>query len=152
MGGADQYLVFSLDGQSFALRLSAVERVMRAAEVTPLPGAPEVVIGVINVRGQVLPVFDTRRRLRMPAREIDPGDQLVVARARSRAVALLVDAVGDIHEAAGREVVAAGELLPGAGYIEGVVKLADGLLLIHDLDKFLSPSEEERLDAALVNS
>ncbi len=81
MSLSDQYVVFGLDEHSFALRLSAVVRVVRAVEVTPLPRAPEIVLGVINVQGRITPVFDVRKRFRLPAREISLSDQFIIARA-----------------------------------------------------------------------
>ena len=144
-----QHLVFSLDEQLFALRLPAVERVVRAVEVTPLPGAPEIVRGVINVRGQITPVFDLRRRFGLPAREIMPSHHLVIARARTRAVALMVDEVRGVDEGLAEGAVAADEILPGVGHVEGVAKLGGDLIFIHDLDKFLSLEEGRELDGVL---
>ncbi len=149
MSSSNQYVVFTLDEQQFALRLSAVERIVRVVEVTPLPGAPEIVLGVINVLGQIIPVFDTRRRFGMPVKEIDLSDHLIIALSRTRRVALLVDALRGVHESAGEDTVASERILPFMDHIEGVVKLEDGLSFIHDLDKFLSIDEEETLDTAL---
>ena len=67
-----QLVVFRLNGQRYALPLAAVERIVCAVEVTPLPGAPPVVLGVINVAGCVLPVFNIRRRFLLPEREVVP--------------------------------------------------------------------------------
>jgi purine-binding chemotaxis protein CheW len=146
MSRSNQYVVFSLDEQSFALRLSAVERVIRVVAVTPLPNAPEIVLGVVNVQGEIIPVFDTRKRFSLPDRELDLSDQLIIARTHTRRVALVVDAVSGINESAEQEVVAAEKILPGMEHIEGVVKLPDSLTLIHDLDKFLSLDQEKALD------
>lgn len=149
---SNQYLVFSLDEQWFALRLSAVERVVRAVEATTLPNAPEIVLGIVNVQGQLIPIFNIRKRFRLPEREIDLSDQLVIARARTRTVALVVDSVSGVQESAEREVVAAKEILPGMEHLDGVVKLGDDLILIYDLDKFLSLDEERALDAVMTMS
>ena len=65
-----QIVVFALDDRRIALPLAAVERVVRAVEVTPLPKAPAVVLGAVNVQGNLVPVFHLRRRFRMPEREI----------------------------------------------------------------------------------
>jgi len=149
MSRSNHYVVFSLDEQSFALRLSAVERVIRAVEVTPLPNVPEAVLGVFNMQGQIIPAFNTRKRFGLPEREMSLSDQLIVARARTRRVALVVDAVSGINESEEQEVVTAEKIFPGMEHIEGVVKLADSLILIHDLDKFLSLDEEKALDAEM---
>jgi len=144
-----QLLVFRLEGQGYALYLSVVEKVVRAAEITPLPKAPEVVLGVINWMGRVVPVVDLRARFRFPSREIDLADRLIFARTAKRLVALLADAVDGVLSSAGEDVVAPDRIVPGLEYVEGVVKIADGLVLIHDLDKFLSLDEETMLDNAL---
>jgi hypothetical protein len=73
-------LVFSLDEPLYALPLSSVERVVPAVEITPLPKAPEFVLGVINVHGQVIPVMDIRQRLRLPTRPVGLEDRFILAR------------------------------------------------------------------------
>ena len=145
MSTLNQYVVFNLNEQFFALRLGAVERVIRAVEVTLLPGAPEVVSGAVNLQGRVVPVFNVRRRFGLPEREMELSDQIIIARTRRRA-ALLVDGVRGVHESPAEEVESAKQILPGVEFIEGVVKLPDSMLLIHDLDKFLSIEEEQALD------
>lgn len=146
---SQQYVVFSLDEQSFALRLSAVDRVIRSVEATTLPNAPEIILGIVNVGGQIIPIFNVRKRFRLSEREIDLSDQIIFAHARTRSVGLVVDAVSGIRECVEQEVVTAEKLLPGIEHIEGVVKFGDSLTLIHDLDKFLSLDQEKALDAAM---
>lgn len=140
MKPSDFFVMFALDGHRLALHLSAVVRVIAAVEVTPLPGGSERVIGVINMGGKVVPVFNVRRRVHLPDREIGPGDQFVLARAARREVVLPVDCVFGVIECAAE---GAGEIMPGIGYAEGVAKRDDGLILIQDLEKFLSVHEEE---------
>jgi purine-binding chemotaxis protein CheW len=144
--------VFTLGDQRYALPLSAVERVVRVVEVTPLPQAPDIVLGVVNVQGRVIPVVNPRRRFRLPERGIALTDQLVIAHTTRRPVALVVDAVTGVLEYSGREAVGARDIVPGMEYVEGVVKLADGLVLIHDLDRFLSLDEVTALDRAIESA
>jgi len=136
--GRHSVVVFLLDGERYALPLSAVERILRAVEVTPLPKAPEIVLGTINVQGRILAVVSLRRRFCLPEREIQLGDQLIIARTAKRDVALMVDAVGGVAELSGQDVTATEAIVPGLECLEGVGKLADGMVLIHDLDQFLS--------------
>ena len=144
-------VVLTLDEQRYALPLSAVERVVRIVEVTPLPDAPDIIAGVVNVKGRIIPVADIRKRFRLPAREISLSDQLIVARTSRRPVALVVDAVIGIVEYREQEVTAAEDILPHIRYVEGVVQLKDGMTLIHDLDRFLSLEEEQSLEKAMTN-
>lgn len=145
-----QLFVFMLDELRFALFLSVVDTVVRSVEITPLPKAPEIVRGVVNLRGAVIPVFDVRKRFRLPARDTLLSDQLLVARASSRrTVALLVDAVSGVIECPEEEIVATTKVHPDIEYVEGVIKLDRQLVLIHNLAKFLSLDEDMLLDAAL---
>ena len=150
--GMRDIVIFSLDEPRYALPLSLVERVVRIVEITPLPKAPDIVMGVINMQGQVIPVINVRRRFRLPEREIRLEDQLIIVRTPKRLVALVADSVSGVHRLEERELVIARQELPYAGYIEGVVKLGQGLFLICDLDQFLSLEEEKSLDTAVSES
>lgn len=133
---SNQILVFTLDEPRYALNLLAVERVVRAVEIMPLPKAPPFVLGVINVQGQIIPVVDIRQRLHLPLRDLASDDQFILAHTSRRRVALVVDSVVGTRQLADRELVNADQVLPGAEYIHGVAKLEDGLVLICDLDQF----------------
>ena len=78
------------------------------------------------------------------------SDRLIIAITSRRTVALLADAVMGVVELGAQQVVATEEVLPGVEYVEGVLKLPDGLVLIHDLDSFLSLDEESTLNAAMA--
>ena len=148
----DQLVVFTLAKQRYGLPLSSVERAVRMVEITPLPKAPDIVLGVINVHGRLVPVVDVRRRFRLPEREISLTDQIIVATTRQRPVALVADTVEGVLACSQEQVVAAERILPAVEYVEGVVKLDDGMVLIHDLERFLSLDEETALDRALDGS
>lgn len=150
MGNPNQFVVFTLGDQRYGLVLSAVDSVVRAVDITPLPQAPDIVLGVVNVRGRVIPVINLRRRFRLPEREMVLTDQLVVAHTTRRPVALVADAVRDVLEYSEGSLVEAQSILADAEYIEGIVKLDDGLILIHNLDTFLSLEEETFLDQAMA--
>ncbi len=142
-------LVFTLDEQRYALPLPSVKRVVRMVEITPLPKAPEIVLGVINMRGQVIPVVNIRKRFRLPEREITLSDHLIIAQTSKRAVGLLADSAGHALEVLENKIISAKKILPAMDYVEGVIKLEDGLIFIHDLEKFLSLEEEKALERAM---
>jgi len=149
MDKLNQYIMFTLDEQRFALYLSVVERIIRAVEVTPLPQAPEVIHGVINVQGRIIPVADIRKRFKLPCREIDLNDRFIIARTSRRTIVLVADAVDGIVERLEQEIIAAEEILSGMSYVEGAIRLADGIMLILDLDRLLSLEEEQSMDNAV---
>ena len=142
-------VTFSLDDRKFALYVSAVQRIIRVVEVTALPKAPEIVVGIINMQGQVIPVFDIRMRFHLPAREVQLNDELIIATTEMRTVAFIVDSVNDVIETPEEKIIAAEQILPELEYVEGVMKTEGGMVLIHDLEKFLSLHEEKTLDEAL---
>ena len=143
-------VVFALDGQRYALHLAVVERIVRVVEMTPLPNAPDIVLGVVNIQGSIIPVVNVRRRFRLRDLEDDPAQRLILARTSRRSVALVVDSAEGVIEPHRDDVTGAEKILPGLEYVEGVVKLQDGLLLIHDLDRFLSLDEEKELERILA--
>lgn len=142
-------IVFSLTDRRFGVEVSRVERVIRAVEITPVPNAPAVVLGVIHDQDEVVPVMDVRRRFALATRPVSPDDQLLIARSRGRRVALLVDSVEGIIAPPLIDSSALTDDLTRSDVVSGVVRLSDGLLLIHDVDAFLSRDEEERLDQAM---
>jgi purine-binding chemotaxis protein CheW len=148
MNGALQVVVFSVDGQRHALHVDAMQRVTPAAQVTPLPGAPSAVLGAIDVGGTLLPVFSLRRHLGLADRALRLSDVFLIARTTKRSVALLVDEVEAVRMAPAPAVDVA-TLAPGVRGVDSVVRLDDGLLLIHDLERFLTDDEERALEAAL---
>ena len=142
-------VLLKVDGQTYALHLEAVDRILRMVEVTPLPGAPDVVEGVVNIQGEVVPVVSIRRRLGLTHRAVGVSDSLVVARARTRRLAIIAESVLGVVERPADAVVSTSDIARGIQHIEGVLKTSDGLVLIHDLDRFFSPEEEQSLDLAL---
>lgn len=148
MPGA-RLVVFTIEQVRYGLPLETVDRIVRVVQITPLPRAPEIVLGVINVQGRVIAVMNMRRRLGLREREVSLSDQLILARTRERVVALLVDDVTGVLEYAEDAAMPAKAIVHGTRHVAGVVSLSDGLVLIHDLAGFLSLEEEKALDEAL---
>ncbi|MGI8738089.1 MAG: chemotaxis protein CheW [Gammaproteobacteria bacterium] len=142
-------VAFRLDEQRYALPLMAVERVIRAVDVTPLPDAPPVVCGVMDMHGDVLPVLNIRGRFGLPDRKIDPADQFLIAQTTQRTMVLVVDETLGVIRVPRSALIDSAQIVPGLDYVQGVVKLDDGLVLIHNLEKFLSMDEARSLDEAM---
>jgi len=145
-----QLLVFCLESRLYGLRLEQVNRVIHAVDATPLPQAPQIVLGAIDYHGQILPVFNVRLRFGLGSREIGLDDQFIIARTVRRTVVLAVDSVKGVFEGNEDQIVRAQQLLPRLDQIDGMVQLEDGLTLIHDIDRFLSLDEERALDQAMT--
>lgn len=147
--GTVALLAFALHGNRFAVPGRCVHEVVRSVAVAPLPGAPEVVEGVINYRGRLVPVLDVRSRFGFPPRPLDPTQHFVLADAGPRLVALRVDRALELLEVPAGDIESAASVAPGTRHAGGVARLPDGLVVIHDLERFLSLDEGEALDASL---
>ncbi|MEX2495460.1 MAG: chemotaxis protein CheW [Woeseia sp.] len=147
----DLVSVFELDLQRFGLPLHSTREFLRAVSIVSLPKAPEVIEGIIDVRGEVLPVLDIRKRFGLPEKPLHPRDHFVVGIAGHRNVALRVDRLNGLYDIPKTAITDSSAISSRVEHISGVARLADGLILIHDLDTFLSRSESADLDRALQN-
>jgi purine-binding chemotaxis protein CheW len=133
-----------------ALRLSVVERVIRAVAVTPVADAPEDIVGLVNVHGTVIPILDIRGVFGVPRKAIVPSDKFVIAGAGQRRVAIPVEEVLGVTEPAPGAAVPAGDILPGlVDFIQGAVTVEDGMILIYDLARFLGKNGSFLFDHAV---
>lgn len=133
----NKLVVFRLDEQPYALRLPTVERIVRAVEVAHLPKAPEMVLGVINVQGRIIPVADIRGRFDLPEKALTLSDQMIIVRTSKWTLALVVDTVSGVIECPDEDLIKKEKIMPDAEYVEGVVRLKDGMILIADIHQFL---------------
>ncbi len=136
---ASHYLVFTIDDQSYALGLEDVEKVVRTVELTLIPEAPEVLVGLINISGRIIPVLDIRKRFHLPPRDMDIQDRVIVLRTSSRTIAIIANRIEAIVEFTQEEILKGRKILPDMeGHVEGVGKLKDNTVLIYDINKLFS--------------
>ncbi|MFP4415748.1 MAG: chemotaxis protein CheW [Chitinivibrionales bacterium] len=143
-------LPFWLDAKHYALEAGCVRSVEPAVEITPLPKAPDVIMGIIDVHGTIVPVFDIRKRFRLPKKDLQLSDILILAESKQRIIALPADSVEPVTRYP-QNIIESPEAVPGLEYVGGIVKLPEGVILIHDVDAFLSLEEEKRLGEAVEN-
>jgi purine-binding chemotaxis protein CheW len=141
-----ELLTFEIRHERFGIALADVREVVRAVSITRLPKAPPILEGVVNVRGCIVPALDIRARFNLPPKALEPSDHLVIAFAKRRLVAIRVDRVTDLVTLARSDVEDLTFAVSGSNLVAGVVKLHDGLVLLHDLATFLSAAEAESLD------
>ncbi|MET0286867.1 MAG: chemotaxis protein CheW [Polyangiales bacterium] len=142
-------LVFEIEEHRYGIDTESVHEIVRAVSPTRLPKAPDVVMGLVNVRGEAVPLIDLRLRFGLPTRALGLHEVFVIVSARGRRCALRADAVREL-ERVPRESVSPPP--PRSQYAAGTTALADGLLVICDLDAFLEEAELLRLDAALAEA
>lgn len=144
-----EVLLFEVDGRRYALPSALIRELVWAVTIVPLPKAPPIVEGVINVRGTVVAVLDIRSRFRLSPKPLEHTDHFALAWAGPRLVAVRADRALDLVRLDAAQVEDAKVSVPGAEYVAGVAKLPEGLILIHDLETFLSEAEAEALGAAI---
>lgn len=149
MGAPRQLVTFSLDDSRFALDAAVVRRVVRAVAVTPLPGAPAAVAGIVDLQGTVVPVVDTRAAFGLAPRRLRASDQLVIVTTSARTLALVVDAVGDVVDAEAGDVVPGAAVLDGLERAGGVLPTAQGIVLVRDVEDLLSAAGRAELGTAM---
>jgi purine-binding chemotaxis protein CheW len=132
-----QFCTFYLDNLLFGVRLTDVQEVMRHMEMTQVPLAPNVVSGLINLRGQIVTAIDLRRKLEFGQRAQDKLPMNVVVHNEEGAVSLLVDDIGDVVEVGDDAFEPPPETLRGKvrSVILGVYKLSGRLMHVLDTAK-----------------
>ena len=148
----EQVLVFAVEGLSVALPLPSVVRLLRAVEVLPLPQAPAIICGVVNVHGELLPVVDFRKCLGFPGKALIPSEQLLIVRSSKRQLALLIDASYGVSECRRSEFMPIRDMVPCKNQLAGVLKSESGMILVHDLEALLSLDEERILTELMIDA
>lgn len=142
-----QLVGFQLGNEEYGIDILKVQEINRVTDITKIPQSPDFVEGVINLRGNIIPIIDLRKRFRMPEREHDRQTRIVVGEIDDRTVGFIVDAVSEVIRLPLNTVEPPPPIVSGekAEYIKGVGKLEDRLLMLLDIDKILTGSEKERL-------
>lgn len=152
MNGTGQIVIFTLDEQGYGIPLNAVSRVVRMVEITPLPGSPAFISGVVNVRGEIMAVIDLRQRFGLPDHTSPLAGQLLITRWGRRSFVLMADCVNGICDCRETACTEAEEIFPDLPWLAGVARLPDGLILLQDLDRLLTTQELQAIDAGLIEA
>ncbi len=147
-GRGEQHLVVvQLDRERYGVPIEHVHEIIRMQEVTRIPRAPSFVEGVINLRGQVIPVLDLRRRFGLEGADRNGARRIVVVEMNGSRVGVVVDAVLEVMRLPDSAVVPPEEIV-GAGqvaFLRGVAKQGDDLILLLDLQRVLEVHEQRAL-------
>jgi purine-binding chemotaxis protein CheW len=143
-----EILCFSMDEQRFAIPLDSVERVLRAQAVTAVPDSPEYIYGIIDYHGEVIAVINLRKRFNLLCRPVRLNDRFIIAGTPSRKLALSVDEVEGVLIPDDKDLYEVKQVFPetdtGLKLIR-ILREDTGIILIYDMEKFLSGDEEIRL-------
>lgn len=135
-----QWVTFRLSDEMYGINVMQVQEVLRVTEIAPVPGAPHYVLGIINLRGNVVTVIDTRLRLGLPTSELTDSSRIIIIEGEQHVVGILADCVAEVVDLRTSDI----EVAPNVGsdegvsYIQGVVSHQDKLLILVDLDEMLT--------------
>ena len=146
-GGGDdpviQWVTFRLEEETYGVNVMQVQEVLRYTEIAPVPGAPSYVLGIINLRGNVVTVIDTRQRFGLAATDVTEHTRIVIIEVDKHVLGILVDAVSEVVYLNQSEI----ETAPNVGteesakFIQGVCHKDDRLLILVELGKMMSDEE-----------
>lgn len=145
-----QILAVRVRGERFGLPTENVVEIFRAVAVSPLPGSPAVISGVINIRGEPVVVIDPAVRFGNPETPVTPDDNFVLVQTPARPVAIRVDIAEDLIEVDDGALTNASSTSATLDKLHGVAVMPDGALVIYDVAAFLTQAEDEALTDALA--
>ncbi|WP_025564972.1 chemotaxis protein CheW [Psychromonas sp. SP041] len=143
-----QRVTFLLDNETYGINVMQVQEILRYSEIAAVPGAPDYVLGIINLRGNVVTVIDTRTRFGLMPADITDSSRIVIIESEKQVIGILVDSVAEVVYLKKSEI----EPAPHVGteessqFIQGVCNRDDGLLILVDLNKLLSDDEWDELN------
>jgi len=142
-----QLVTFNIGDEEFGVDILRVQEIIRTMDITHVPRSPEFVEGVINLRGKVIPIVNLRRRFGLEARTFDKRTRIIVVELSGLIVGFVVDGVSEVLRIDSGTVEPPPAIVGGVDseYINGVGKLADRLLILLDLNRLLSGSEQQAL-------
>lgn len=143
-----QRVTFQLENETYGINVMQVQEILRYSEIAAVPGAPDYVLGIINLRGNVVTVIDTRSRFGLMPTEITDNSRIVIIEAEKQVIGILVDSVAEVVYLKKSDI----EDAPNVGteessqFIQGVTSRDNGLLILVDLNKLLSDEEWDELN------
>jgi len=138
-----RWVTFRLDSELYGINVLQVQEVLRYTEIVPVPGAPDFVIGIINLRGNVVTVIDTRKCFGLAPHAPDDATRIVIIESGKQVAGLLVDSVAEVVNIQASQVENAPEVgtTESAKYIEGIANHNKEILILVDVNKLLSPAD-----------
>src|SRR5690606_9243463 len=144
-----QWVTFKLQEETYGINVMQVQEVLRYTEIAPVPGSPDYVLGIINLRGNVVTVIDTRSRFGLEPAEVTENSRIVIIEAEKQVIGILVDSVAEVVYLKSSEIDTAPNVgtEESARFIQGVSNREGELLILVDLNKLLCDEEWEEISS-----
>ena len=152
---SSQVVVFKLDAQDYAVPILEVREVIKTPKITPVPNCQDYVLGIINLRGKVVPIINLEKKFNLArSRVTDPQDVLIIDSGNESISGILVDKVDQVLRVDDAEIKPPPKMVEckiSDAYLNGVVAVNDRLILIVDLAKILSELGLDQLEKIVHN-
>jgi len=141
---------FRIGNETYGVRIGSVREIVRVPEITSVPSAPELIEGVINLRGKIIPVMDLRKRFGQTEIISDKRNRILVVELENKLIGLIVNAASEVLKIPPSEVDSPGSVFAEgeSSYVTGVGKLKGRLIILLDIAKLLQRPEYKRLEEA----
>lgn len=149
-----QVVGFRIGDETFGVPISTVREIVRVPEITVVPNAPGHIVGVINLRGKIVPVMDLRKRFGATDVEINKKTRILVVEVENKTVGLIVHSASEVLKIPPCEVVAPSSMFQEdeVSYVTGVGKLNGRLVILLDIGKIMQSGDLRRLEQAAAES
>ncbi len=143
-----QYVIFKLGNEEYGVDIMKVKEICEFKKSTKVPNTPYFVDGIINLRGEIIPIINLKKRFKIDGNEINSDTRIIVININDRNVGFIVDAASQVLRISEDEIEKAPEIIAGVDrqYINGVGKIDDKIVILLDLEKILTEEEKEKLE------
>ncbi len=148
-----QYVCFVVHGEEYGVPILCVQEIIRYETLTRVPQSPEFIDGVLNLRGQVIPVMNLRKKFGLPPRELDKSTRIIVVEVKKRVVGIVVDEVSEVLQISQDQIDPPPPMgtQVNANYISGMGKLEDHLVILLEIDKVLTQDEVAMMEGSVAS-
>lgn len=143
-----QQVIFKIDNEEYGLEIMRVNIIEKYQDPVKVPNTPEYIEGIINLRGEVIPIYNLRKKFSLPKKETTEDTMIIITKTMDVKVGFIVDAVVEIKVIDEDNIESAPKMVTGNGmrkYIKSVAKFDSRLVVLLDADMMLTESEQENL-------
>ena len=146
------HVIFRLDDQFYAISVAAVEHIIRSVQLTYLADAPELLLGLMNMSGEIIPVINIRKQLRRPAKGMLISDRIVIAKSSVFTIGFIADEIIGVMKLSIENFSQSDDIFPGMeNFIKGISKFNNLTILIYDINTLFPPQQIENISKNIKN-
>jgi len=143
----NQFVIFRLGNEMYAVDILNVGGISEYRDITNVPNAPYFIEGIINLRGDIIPIINLKKRFEIPEKEVDPDTRIIINNIGGKDMGFIVDEASQVVKIDDENIEVAPEIIKGneRAYIHGVGKMGEDIVILLDLEKVLSDEEKQEV-------